>query len=85
MTILIDILGYIFIEIFLVLILYFLAILLWFVVLPVVVILAFPFIGILAIRREKYTEEFKRLYIKLINKWIDLGFDLIGNKYRKIR
>ena len=56
MTILIDILGYIFIEIFLMVILYFLAILLWFVVLPVVVILAFPFIGILAIRREKYTE-----------------------------
>lgn len=85
MSIVLEFLVYILIEFFIYLFAWGVLIFLWFIIMPLVIILAFPFILLISFRGNSYRQEFKRLYMKVIDLWLNSGFDLLGNKYRKIK
>ena len=85
MSIIFDILGYLFIDLIIYILCWIIVILLWFIIIPVVVIVVSPFIAIISFKGDNYAKEFKKLYMKVVDKWIGWGLDLVGNKYRKIR
>ena len=84
MNILLTILGYIFLELLFWLALWCFVVFLWVLILPIIIVVLFPYVSIISLRGQSYKNNFQKIYKKIIRYWIDLGINLITNKKDKI-
>ena len=83
MSIIIEFLAYIFLELIFWIVAWFFVILLWILFLPLVVLISFPVVSIMALKGQSYQKEFNAIYKKIIGYWINLGLNLIPDKNEK--
>ena len=85
MSMIIEFIAYIFLELIFWIVAWFFVILLWILCLPFIVLISFPAVAVMALKGKSYQKEFNAIYKKIIGCWIDLGLNLIPDKNEKIR